>query len=184
MTRTTNVVLALTGMLVLGCARASTGAVAVSQPLGTDLLREIDQPCNAANVTITGAARNIPFDNTEFSVPQRWIPLFKSVNDIDFDLRRTGEEVHVWKGGSWTFPTVLPMNTTSCELQVANMGVKVQTTMLVQSPRLYRVDVTWAPLFDGQHLYMQMTTRFPENLKQMRGVIESVRPMERAAMRP
>jgi hypothetical protein len=47
------------------------------------------------------------------------------------------------------------------------------------------VDVTWAPLIDGQHLYMQMQTRFPEHLRDIRGVIESVGAMpRRSATKP
>ena len=40
---------------------------------------------------------------------------------------------------------------------------------------LYRVDVTWQPLIDGQYFYMQLQTRYVEHLRQMRGMIEAVR---------
>lgn len=190
MTRTRAVVMrgmlaALAGAVVMGCARTSVGegALAVAPARTSGPLREIDQPCNAANAALTGPVRDIPFDNLAFQVPERWIPLFKGINEIDFDLLRTGEEMHVWKGGSWTFPSVIPMNTASCEIEVGGQPVKVQATMLQQSPRIYRVDVAWVPPVDGQFLFMQLLTRRVDRLQQVRGVIESVKLAERAASR-
>ena len=187
MTRMTQVVAVLAGVLMAGCAKTAVGAgalnVAPARTVADGPLREIDQPCDAANASIAGDVQQIPFDNLAFTVPARWIPQFKGINEIDFDLRRTGEEMHVWKGGSWTFPSVLPMNTATCELEVGGMPVKVQATMLRAAPRLYRVDVAWVPPMGGQFLFMQMVTRRDDRLKEIRGVIESVRQVERAAAR-
>lgn len=185
MMRTHGVVAALVCMAVAGCARTSVGAgalnVAPARTAADGPLREIDQPCNSANAALSGPVRQIPFDGIAFTVPERWIPQFKGINDIDFDLLRTGEEMHVWKGGSWTFPSVLPMNTASCEIEVAGMPVKVQATILQQSPRFYRVDVAWVPPIGGQFLFMQLITRRVDRLQQVRGVIESVRITDRAS---
>ncbi|MCC7053953.1 MAG: hypothetical protein IT355_11885 [Gemmatimonadaceae bacterium] len=185
MTRTALAALTLGAVTMLGCARTSVGngALTAAPARTSGTLREIDQPCNAANAAIAGPVRQIPFDNLAFTVPERWIPQFKSINEIDFDLLRTGEEMHVWKGGSWTFPSVLPMNAASCEVEVGGMPVKVQATLLREAPRLYRVDVAWVPPMGGQFLFMQLITRREDRLRQVRGVIESARQVERAAAR-
>ena len=187
MTRPMRVLTVLASVVVAGCAKTAVGAgalnVAPARTVADGPLREIDQPCSAANATFAGPVQQIPFDNLAFTAPERWIPLYKSVNEIDFDLRRTGEEMHVWKGGSFTFPSVLPLNTATCELEIGGMPVKVQTTILRQAPRLYRVDVAWVPPMGGQFLFMQMVTRRDDRLKEIRGVIESVRQVERAASR-
>jgi hypothetical protein len=104
------------------------------------------------------------------------------VNDIDFNLIRTGSVLHVWKGSEFVFLPVLPMNTASCEITVESATVKIRSTMLQPGIATYRADVSWALPVGGQFVYMQMITRYPEHLRQLRGVIESVRfPVSTAA---
>jgi hypothetical protein len=145
--------------------------------------RVIDAPCDPANGLQADPQRAISFDPIEFRVPSRWIPNYRTINDVDFDLQRTGAELNVWKGGAFTFPTVIPLNTSACEIVRGDAVITVHTTVLVQGIRRYRVDVSWSPLVDGQHFYMQLQTQFPEHLAQMRGVIESVKLPVRTAAR-
>ena len=39
----------------------------------------------------------------------------------------------------------------------------------------HRVDAAWEPPVDGQVFYMQLQTRLVAQLRQMRGIVESVR---------
>ncbi|MDZ7632637.1 MAG: hypothetical protein U5K74_15140 [Gemmatimonadaceae bacterium] len=78
---------------------------------------------------------------------------------------------------------MLPINTVECELERGDATIHIRSTMLVEGITSYRVDVSWKPQVGGQYLYMQLQTRFPEHLKQIRGVIEGVRFPDRAAAR-
>lgn len=165
-------------LAAVGCASAAIPAART----GTDIaLRAIDEPCSAANVALEGPTRLTSFDPLEFPVPARWVPNFASINDLDFNLQKTGAVLHVWKGSEFIFRPVLPINTAECELARGDTTIRIRTTMLVQGITSYRVDVTWAPQIGGQHVYMQLITRFPEHLKQIRGVVEGVRFPVRAA---
>jgi hypothetical protein len=137
--------------------------------------RLIDEPCNPANSEIEGPTRMISLSPAEFPVPARWIPDFRTLNDIDFNLQRTGATLNVWKGSEYIFKPVLPLNSVECVVTKGDTAIKIRTTMLVEGITNYRVDVSWQPQIDGQYLYMQLQTRFPENLKQIRGVIDGVR---------
>ncbi len=158
-------------LLAVGaCARATippamTGAV----------LRPIDEPCNPANSAIEGPTRMISLSPAEFPVPARWIPDFRTLNDIDFNLQRTGAVLNVWKGSEFIFKPVLPINSAQCVVTKGDTTITIRTTMLVEGITNYRVDVSWKPQIGGQYLYMQLQTRFPENLKQIRGVIDGLR---------
>jgi hypothetical protein len=152
---------------------------------GTADLRLIDEPCNAANSTLEGPTRTMRFDPVEFPVPSRWVPEFKTLNDLDFNLQKTGATLHVWKGAKFVFNPVLPLNSAQCELTRGDTTIRIVTTMFVTGITSYRVDVTWSPEIEGQHLYMQLSTRFPEHLKQVRGVIDGVTMIPRdAAAKP
>ncbi len=162
-------------VITAACARPMIPAVASS---GTP--REIDAPCNPANVTLQGTARRIAFEPLQFEVPSRWIPDYHSLNDIGFALQKTASDLQVWKGGEFIFKPVLPLNTVQCQLVRGDTTITIRTTVLMEGIRSYRVDVAWSPLIDGQHFYMQLQTRFPEHLRDIRGVIESVRAAPRA----
>lgn len=171
------------GMLASALVMATACARPMIQPAVTDgNLRPIDEPCNAANAVLAGPTRSMAFDPAEFPVPARWLPYFKSLNDLDFDLQKSGAVLNVWKGSEFIFKPVLPINTTECELARGDTTIKIRTTMLVQGITNYRVDVSWKPLIGGQNMYMQLQTRFPEHLKQIRGVIDGVRFPVRAAL--
>ncbi|MBC7844676.1 MAG: hypothetical protein H7099_20380 [Gemmatimonadaceae bacterium] len=162
--------------VVAACARASIPPAIVGAGA-----REIDAPCDPTNGTLAAPMRRIDFDPLEFNVPTRWIPNYRTINDIDFNLQRTGAELHVWKGGEFIFNPVIPINSAACEIVRGDTTIKVRTTVFVQGIRQYRVDISWSPLVGGQHVYMQLATRFPEHLKEIRGVIESVRMPVRTA---
>ena len=165
--------------LQAACARPSIPAISTS-----DATRAIDATCDASNATLRGSVRRVPFEPIAFSVPSRWIPEYGTLNDLSFDLRRTGSALRVWKGGEFTFAPVLPINTVECQLVRGDTTIRIRTTMLVESIRSYRVDVSWSPAINGQRLYMQLLTRFPEHLAQLRGVIESVGVARDASSEP
>jgi hypothetical protein len=176
--RLTMVAVASLGMLG-ACARSSIPPAIVGAGA-----RDIDAPCDPANGRLAEPVRRIDFEPLEFSVPTRWIPNYRTINDIDFNLQRTGAELNVWKGGEFIFNPVLPINSAECEIVRGDTTIKVRTTAFVQFIREYRVDVSWSPPIGGQHFYMQLATRFPEHLKQIRGVIESVKvPVQTATTR-
>jgi hypothetical protein len=179
MIRATVLVLAATACLTSACARSTMHPASVDARA-----REIDAPCDPANGTLAGPVRAISFEPVEFRAPTRWVPNYRTINDMDFDLQRTGAELNVWKGGEFIFLPVIPLNTSSCEIVRGDATIKIRTTVLVQGIRQYRVDVSWSPVIGGQHLYMQLLTRFPEHLSQMRGVIESVKIPVRTASTP
>jgi hypothetical protein len=173
-----------TGNMVLLCVAAAgcaSAAIPPARTAGVDPLRTLDEPCNPANATLAGPVRMTSFEPLEFPVPERWAPNYATLNDIDFNLLKTDATLHVWKGSKFVFTPVLPLNTVQCELARGDTTVLIRTTMMPRGFTYYRVDVTWTPQIDGQHLYMQLYTRFPEHLKQIRGVIEGVRFPERAA---
>ncbi len=176
MTRNLSMSLAVVALVAAACARPNIPPAIVG--VGA---RDIDIPCDPSNATFDVPVRMTPFGPAEFPVPEKWIPQFNSLNDLDFDLRRTGAELNVWKGGAFVFKPVLPLNSSQCEISRGDTTITISTTMLVDGIRRYRVDVSWSPTFEGQHLYMQLQTRFPEHLKQIRGVIEGVRFPEQTA---
>ncbi len=157
-------------LAVGACARAT-----IPPAMTGATIRPIDEPCNPANGTIEGPTRMISLSPLEFTVPARWIPDFRTLNDIDFNLQRTGAVLNVWKGSEFIFTPVLPLNSAECTITKGDTAIRIRTTMIVQGITNYRVDVSWKPQIDGQYLYMQLQTRFPENLKQIRGVIDGVR---------
>lgn len=160
---------------------AACASAAIPPALTGSNLRPIDEPCNIANATLEGPTRMISLPPLEFPVPARWIPEFRTLNDVDFNLQRTGAVLNVWKGSEFIFKPVLPLNSAECELARGDTTIRIRTTMIVEGITNYRVDVSWKPQIGGQHVYMQLQTRFPDHLKQIRGVIEGVRFGERAA---
>lgn len=158
-------------LLALQCACARPSIPAISTSAST---REVDATCDASNATLRGSVQRVSFEPLVFQVPSRWVPQYGTLNDLSFDLRRTGSVLRVWKGGEFTFAPVLPINSVECQLTRGDTTIRIRTTMLVESIRSYRVDVEWSPTIGGQHLYMQLQTRFPEHLATLRGVIESV----------
>lgn len=167
---------ALMVLAVAGCARPMVPQVAVG-----DTPREINAPCDPANASLTGAARRIEFEPLLFQVPARWVPDYESRNTVNFDLLKTNSTLQVWKGGEFVFTPIVPRNTVQCELTKGDTTITIRTTVLTQGITSYRVDVSWKPLIDGQNLYMQLQTRFPEHLREIRGVIESVGELPRRA---
>ncbi len=169
MTHRTTIPIAAMLLVIAACARPMIAPATTNATI-----QDINAPCDAANGALPAPVRAIEFEPLAFNVPSRWIPDYGSINSVGFNLQRTGSELQVWKGGEFVFAPVLPANTVQCEIVKGDTTITVRTTALVVGIRNYRVDVTWSPLIDGQHLYMQLQTRFPEHLRQIRGVIESV----------
>lgn len=162
--------------VLAACARASIPPAIIGAGA-----REIDAPCDPANGRLAEPIRRIDFEPLQFNVPTRWIPNYRTINDVDFNLQRTGAELNVWKGGEFIFNPLMPINSAACEIVHGDTTIKIRTTVFVQGIRQYRVDISWSPLIGGQHFYMQLATRFPEHLKDIRGVIESVKVPTRTA---
>lgn len=179
MSRKRMAVLAAMAVIGAACARPK-----IPQAIVGAGARDIDQACNPDNAPLAGPVRMTPFGPAEFPVPENWIPNFKNLNELDFDLRRTGAELNVWKGGDFIFTPVLPINSVQCDIARGDTIINIRTTVLLDGIRRYRVDVSWSPTFEGQHLFMQLHTRFPEHLRQIRGVIDGVRfPVQTASTR-
>lgn len=176
MTRATAMSLTAAICVMAACARSTIPRAVVGAGA-----REVDAPCDPANEELADPSRSITFDPVEFRVPERWIPNYRTINDMDFNLQRTGAELNVWKGGKFIFRPVIPVNSAACEIVRGDTTITIRTAVFVEGIRQYRVDVSWSPTIDGQHFYMQLMTRFPEHLKQMRGVIESVKVPARSA---
>ena len=163
-------------VVVAGCAGAKIPPAIVG--VGA---REIDEPCNPANATLAGSTNIATFGPAELQVPEKWIPYFKNLNELNFDLRQLDGQLSVWKGGKFAFTPILPINSAGCDIERGDTTISIRTTVLVDGIRRYRVDVLWAPMIDGQHMYMQLQTRSVAHLRELRGVIEGVRFPVRAA---
>lgn len=172
----------MVGALLVTCVMVAACARPMIPPArqGTADLRLIDEPCNPANSMLDGPTQTMRFDPIEFPVPSRWVPEFKTLNDLDFNLQKTGAALHVWKGAKFVFNPVLPVNSAQCELTRGDTTIKIVSTMTVTGITSYRVDVSWSPQIGGQYMYMQLVTIFPEHMKQVRGVIDGVRFPEKA----
>jgi hypothetical protein len=167
--------------VALLCSAVACARPAIPAALTGSSLRPIDEPCNIANATLEGPTRMISLPPVEFAVPSRWTPEFRSLNDVDFNLQRTNSVLNVWKGSEFIFKPVLPLNSAECELMRGDTTIKIRTTMIPEGITNYRVDVSWKTQVGGQYVYMQLQTRFPDHLRQIRGVIEGVRFVDRAA---
>ena len=163
-------------VFVAGCAGARIPPAIVG--VGA---REIDEPCNPANGTLASSTNIATFGPAELPVPEKWIPYFKNLNELDFDLRQLDGQLSVWKGGKFAFSSMLPINSAACDIERGDTTISIRTTVLVDGIRRYRVDVSWAPMIDGQYMYMQLQTRSVAHLRELRGVIEGVRFPVRAA---
>lgn len=156
---------------VAGCKRPFVPAV-----FGTPL----DEPCNALNGQSAGALDTFVVGPARFAVPTGWSPRYDSPRDLS--LTRMDAELNVWIGSRYRFPAVPPRNAIRCTLTRGDTTIAVQT---VRTGALdYRVDVSWQPQVAGQLFYMQLQTRRVDQLKQMRGIVQSVRfPAESSSVR-
>ena len=123
------------------------------------------------NGTLQGATRELRVADAALTVPAQWLASYGNMNEIT--LTRSLSELNVWKGSDFVFPPMLPAAAVQCQI------VRGDTTIVIRSEmdrnRTFRVDVTVSPLIGGQRLYMQLQTRVAERLKEMRGIIESLR---------
>lgn len=147
---------------IAGCRRPFVPAV-----FGTPL----DEPCSALNGELAGALDTFVVGPARVSVPKGWSPRYGSPRDLT--LTRMDAELNIWLGARFRFPAVPPRNAIRCTM------MRGDTTIAVQAVRTgaldYRVDVSWQPVIAGQQFYLQLQTRRVDQLKQLRGIIESVR---------
>jgi hypothetical protein len=155
------VVLALAAVALTGCLRRFVPA-----PFGTPL----DEVCNPMNGNLAGRVDTIPFGPARLQVTKGWTTTLATPQDLT--LRRVDAELNVWRGARFVFPAIEPRNAVRCSFSRGDTTVSIQATRL--NGFNYRVDVSWTPLIDGQHFYMQLQTRYVEHLKQMRGMVEAV----------
>ena len=159
----------------LFCSLTACASQTIRPDTGVVGTRPVDEPCREANATFHEPVKAIRLEPLSFAVPTRWQQRFSSINDVDFSLLRVGAELNVWKGANFTFPPVLPLNTAECEITRDGSVITIRTTVLPSGTRTYRVDVRWSRMVNDQYVYMQLHTRYPEHLQQIRGVIESLR---------
>ena len=145
-----------------GCLRQFVPA-----PFGTPL----DEACNPTNGNL-----NVPLDTFTVGtalvpVTKGWSPSWESPQDLN--LSRLDTEMSVWQGGRFVFDGAEPRNAVRCTIKRGDTTITIQATRLTGLK--YRVDASWQPLIEGQYFYMQLQTRYVEQLKQMRGMIEAVK---------
>jgi hypothetical protein len=139
----------------------------VPAPFGTPL----DEVCNPMNGVLSGETVPHSLAPAVFSVPKGWSRGEPRVQEVQ--LTRIDAELVFWRGGQFIFPAIPSRNGVRCTIQRGDTVVSIQAARV--SGFDYRVDVAWQPPIDGQLFYMQLQTRYVDHLKQMRGIIESVR---------
>lgn len=159
-TRTTGIVLLAAAATLSGCLRQFVPA-----PFGTPL----DEACNPTNGNL-----NVPLDT--FTVGSVIVPVTKGwqsrwESPQDLTLSRMDTELNVWQGGRFVFDGAEPRNSVRCKIARGDTTISIQATRL--SGLNYRVDASWQPSIDGQYFYMQLQTRYVDQLKTMRGIIEA-----------
>ena len=150
---------------LIACARP------VVPPPSPAFDRPIDQPCNPRYGALQGSSRELRVADAAVTVPAQWLASYGSMNEMT--LTRSGSELNVWKGSDFTFPPMLPVNAVQCAIVRGDTTIVIRSEMLRN--RTFRVDVKVSPLIGGQYFYMQLQTGVAERLKDMRGIIESLR---------
>ncbi len=154
-------------LLTGGVALAGCNRPFVPAPFGTPL----DEVCNPVNGNLTAPVDTFRMGPVEIATGKGWTTSLSSAQELE--LRRIDAELTVWRGSRFVFPALQPRNGVRCSVTRGDTTINVQATRL--NGFNYRVDVAWEPLINGQYFYMQMDTRYVEHLRQMRGIIESVR---------
>ncbi len=159
----------LAGALLAGVAVALVGCTRqfVPAPFGTPL----DEVCNPVNGSLTAPVDTFRLGPAEIATGKGWTTRLSNAQELE--LRRIDAELTIWRGSRFVFPALQPRNAVRCSLTRGDTTINVQATRL--DGFRYRVDVAWEPLINGQYFYMQLDTRYVEHLRQMRGIIESVR---------
>ena len=145
-----------------GCLRRFVPA-----PTGTRL----DDVCNGELGVLRDGASTHRVGAAEIQLPRAWNTSERTATDLR--ATRIDGELNFWTGREFIFPAIEPRTAVRCTLQ------RGDTTISIQAARLaglqYRVDVRWEPEIDGRFYYLQLQTRYAEHLKEVRGIIESVR---------
>lgn len=148
--------------VLAGCTRRFVPA-----PFGTPL----DEVCNPMNGTFPLPPDTLTFGPARVAVTKGWTTNFATAQEME--LNRIDAELSFFRGSRFIFPSAEPRNAVRCTLTRGDTTVNIQATRL--NGFSYRVDVSWEPAIEGQFFYMQLQTRYVEHLRQMRGMIESVR---------
>lgn len=107
-----------------------------------------------------------------FRAPPTWRLERREVTEVT--LRRVDGELAVWSGPRWVFPQVEPWQSVRCTLVRGDTVITAQTARIA-GRIAYRVDVTVQPLIDGRYVYLQLQTPYVEHLRDMRGILASLR---------
>lgn len=156
-------------LVSLAAAATLSGCVRqfVAAPFGTPL----DEVCNPMNGATKAALDTFTVGTAVVPVTKGWQARWDSPQDLQ--LTRLDTDLSVWQGGRFIFPVNEPRTSVRCTINRGDTTISIQATRL--TGLTYRVDATWQPLIDGQHFYMQLQTRYVDQLKNMRGIIEAVR---------
>jgi hypothetical protein len=154
------VLLAAGAAALSGCQRQFAPA-----PFGTPL----DEACNPMNGNLTVPLDTFTVGSAVVPVTKGWFSRWETPQDLT--LTRFDTELNVWQGRRFIFDAAEPRNSVRCKITRGDTTISIQATRL--SGISYRVDATWQPMIDGQYFYMQLQTRYVEQLKAMRGIIEA-----------
>ena len=157
-------------LTMLAAAGALTGCFRqfVPAPFGTPL----DAVCDPRNGELTGDTDRFRLAPAVIQVPRGWTTSERGPQEML--LTRIDAELTVWRSAnSFVFPAIEPRNAVRCTFTRGDTAVAIQATRL--NGFNYRVDVHWQRPIDGLQFYMQLQTRYIEHLRQMRGIVESVR---------
>jgi hypothetical protein len=149
--------------LTAGCLRQYVPA-----PVGTPL----DVLCEPFPLDPVADWSAWELNGLRFRTPRTWGVRERGPNSLT--LARIDAELNAWNGAPWVFPAVEPRQSVRCDITHGD------TTMHIRGVRLrgsqsFRVDVSWEPIIGDRWQYMQLQTRYVEHLREMRGILESVR---------
>lgn len=161
-TRGTWLVVAALATTVAGCLRqyvpAKPGSV-------------LDETCNGPQAAGSDwVGWEIP--SVSFRAPPAW--RLERREPTEVALRRVDAELGVWSGPRWVFPQVEPWQSVRCTITRGDTVITAQTSRIA-GRIAYRVDVTVQPLIEGRHVYLQLQTPYVEHLRDMRGILASLR---------
>ena len=131
----------------------------------------LDEPCSTLNSTQDGALDTFAVGPARVAVPRGWTPRYTTPQDLA--LQRIGVELDIWSGSKFKFSAVPPRNAIRCTITRRDTTIAIQVVRT--APNNYRVDVAWDPAINDRYFYIQMQTGYVQQLKAMRGIIESVR---------
>ena len=154
---------------LFACASCLRGFVPAT--FGTTFGTMLDVPFSTLKSTQDGALDTFAVGPARVAVPRACTP--SSTTPQDLALQRIDAELDIWSGSTFRFPAVPPRNAIRCTITRRDTTIAIHVVRT--APDNYRVDVAWDPAINDRYFYMQMQTGHVQQLKAMRGIIESVR---------